>query len=151
MIDGFLWSYFLPPQNGWLPTTSGCLSNWEVIVPSVHTWRGTYASTVLLGWTEDQMFFFLSVHQKPDVIILQCFPRFLCITPVQHNHPWMFSPRLHQNMLYMSTSYCHSKAVAVCVKNGKSIQSDDDIGSEWMVFWWKQTDVQTSVWCFSHS
>lgn len=50
MIDGFLWSYFLPPQNGWLPTTYGCLSNWGIIVPSVHTWQGTYAITVPLGW-----------------------------------------------------------------------------------------------------
>lgn len=49
MIDGLLWSYFLPPQNGWLLTTYSCLSNWGIIVPSVHTWQETYVLAVHSG------------------------------------------------------------------------------------------------------
>lgn len=75
VIDGSLWSYFLPPQNGWLPTTYGCLSNWGIIVPSVHTWQETYALTVLLGWIYNalcQKTKCFSVFKEADVIILQC-------------------------------------------------------------------------------
>lgn len=85
VIDGSLWSYFLPPQNGWLPTTYGCLSNWGIIVPSVHTWQETYALTVLLGRIYNalsQKTKCFSVFKEADVIILQCLLRFfflLCI------------------------------------------------------------------------